>query len=180
MSEYKNGLNSMGNMSVGKDDISHDPVTGRAVFIDDARYDADSAYKAKVDGLIKQGFHKVSEGSGGGSGDFSTAQVTLINGTSSNRCVIIPSTSEADPPFEPVPFIPCYISLLPNGTAEVTAVLYKGNCKVESGGSGDQLNTVPVATTFVVTSGDAELDTGGVLITGNCTITIGSSGGSNA
>lgn len=67
MSEYKNGLNSMGNMSVGKDDISHDPVTGRAVFIDDDRYAADTAYKAKVDDLIKQGFHRVSEGSGGGS-----------------------------------------------------------------------------------------------------------------
>lgn len=80
MSEYKNGLNSMGSMSVGKDDISHDPVTGRAVFIDDARYDADSAYKAKVDDLIKQGFHKVSEGSGGSEGiKNKTLTMTVVN-----------------------------------------------------------------------------------------------------
>lgn len=109
---------------------------------------------------------------GDGSSDFSTATVTLINGTSSNRCVLIPRTSEAFLPFEPYSFVSCFVSLLPSGTTEVTAVLYKGSCKIKEGASGDQLNAVPVATTFAVTSGSAELVTGGVIITGDCTITI--------
>lgn len=115
---------------------------------------------------------QLTEGGGGGGGDFTTAQVTIINGAGAERCVLIPRTSEAFLPFDPYPSISCYVSLLSNETTEITVVLYKGNCKVRSGDSGDQLNGSHVASGFVVTSGEAEIVEEGVLITGDCTITI--------
>ena len=167
MSEYKNGLNSMGNMSVGKDDISHDPVTGRAVFIDDDRYDADSAYKAKVDGLIKQGFHKVSEGSGGGSSDFSTATVTVVNNSGMPVAFVSPLIKEDEGEEIFDTSAPIF-----NGELTLGIVLYKGT-------SAEDIYIDSQSDNITVT-GNATYEDQSLVITGDCTITIGSSGGVNA
>lgn len=69
MAEYRNGLNYRGQMAVEKKDVNSDVQTGRAVFVDEDKYEKDADYKAKVDKCIEQGFHRVSgDGSGGSSG----------------------------------------------------------------------------------------------------------------
>lgn len=90
MAEYKNGVNYAGNMSVNTDDVSPDVVTGRAVFVDDDKYENDSKYKSKVDKCVEEGFYKVSSsdtgsssGSGGssGGGNDSGAKVIALTAT---------------------------------------------------------------------------------------------------
>ena len=68
MAEYKNGVNVFGNVSVSKEDISAEVQTGRVVIVDQDRYESDSAYKAKVDKCVEEGFMRSdSAGSSGGS-----------------------------------------------------------------------------------------------------------------
>lgn len=68
MAEYKNGFNYRGNMSVDKEDYSPDVKTGRAVFVDEDKYTNDTAYKAKVDKCVEQGFHRISDAEASQSG----------------------------------------------------------------------------------------------------------------
>ena len=64
--EDKTGANSLGVISVGATERAPDPITGRAVFVDDTKYAEDITYKGKVDELVRQGFHLVGDVSSGG------------------------------------------------------------------------------------------------------------------
>lgn len=64
--EYKTGANSLGVISVGATERAPDPITGRAVFVDDTKYAEDITYKGKVDELVRQGFHLVGDIPSGG------------------------------------------------------------------------------------------------------------------
>lgn len=64
--EYKTGANSLGVISVGATERASDPITGRAVFVDDTKYAEDITYKGKVDELVRQGFHLVGDIPSGG------------------------------------------------------------------------------------------------------------------
>ena len=81
MAEYKNGVNFRGNMSVEADDISPDIKTGRIVFVDDDLYESDTAYKAKVDKCVEEGFVKSSDVGSGGGGGGSEHLVATYNST---------------------------------------------------------------------------------------------------
>lgn len=102
---------------------------------------------------------------GGGSSDFSTAEVTFVNSTRSFKQVgnIINIVDDAEEPYMRAEII----SVIGNGTTVVNAaVLYKG------------FQYVPVVsgTTITNTTGDVEVienpDETGLLIKGGCTITI--------
>lgn len=108
------------------------------------------------------------DGSGGDS-DFTTAEVTLVNGTSSNLAVLIPFAYEEDPPDPPG--IIGVRQLFPNETATLKVPLYKGYGYAYGGISGDKVQGVLVARTLVITSGEATAEGNFVTITGDCTIT---------
>ncbi len=57
--EYKNGVNAMGNMSVSRDRVSPDVQTGRFVLLDNALYDFDEDYAAKIDSCLAEGFMSI-------------------------------------------------------------------------------------------------------------------------
>ena len=109
---------------------------------------------------------------GGGSSDFSTAEVTLVNSANTNLAVMLPVLYEADPPFDPNAFVRGALSLLANETFVLNVPLYKGHCLIKKGVSGDRIDGQTVATTYTVTSGSATSSMEGVDITGDCTITI--------
>ena len=108
----------------------------------------------------------------GGSSDFSTAEVTLVNSANTNLAVMLPVLYEADPPFDPNAFVRGALSLLANETFVLNVPLYKGHCLIKKGVSGDRIDGQTVATTYTVTSGSATSSMEGVDITGDCTITI--------
>ena len=81
MSEYKNGVNYRGNMSVEVKDRNPEVHTGRAVFIDDELYEKDSVYKARVDKCLEEGFHPVKDSGGGGGSTTVEALSVPQNGT---------------------------------------------------------------------------------------------------
>ena len=109
---------------------------------------------------------------GGGSSDFSTAEVTLVNSANTNLAVMLPVLYEADPPFDPNALVRGALSLLANETFVLNVPLYKGHCLIKKGVSGDRIDGQTVATTYTVTSGSATSSMEGVDITGDCTITI--------
>lgn len=109
---------------------------------------------------------------GGGSSDFSTAEVTIVNSAVTGVAVMIPVLFEASPPFDPNAKVSSVINLMANGTQVLNVPLYKGHCSILKGTTGDQMNGDPLATTYTVTSGSATSSMGGVDITGDCTITI--------
>lgn len=97
---------------------------------------------------------------GGGSSDFSIANVTFICNASETITVEIAVVEEANPPFEPTPKTWGYYVLENGDEVTVKAVLYKGTCDcfIRNGsmsGSGDVVVGLNEAT-----------------ITGDCTITI--------
>lgn len=100
------------------------------------------------------GSNKVEIGasSGGGSSDFSTAQVTLVNG----GMVTLPVTQEADPSQGVPAYLMVVGQVLEAGTYSVP--LYKGGLFVG----------LPGATV----SGNIQQVGMGYFITGDCTITI--------
>ena len=59
MAEYKNGVNAFGNMSVNTKDVSEAVDTGRNVYYSSKKYEADAAYKAKIDKYVAEGFQLV-------------------------------------------------------------------------------------------------------------------------
>lgn len=109
---------------------------------------------------------------GGGSSDFSTAEVTLVNSANTNLAVMLPVLYEANPPFDPNALVRGALSLLANETFVLNVPLYKGHCLIKKGVSGDRIDGQTVATTYTVTSGSATSSMAGVDITGDCTITI--------
>lgn len=109
---------------------------------------------------------------GGGSSDFSTAEVTLVNSGETNMAVVIPVFYEADPPFSPNAYVTSVVNFLANETLVLNVPLYKGHCSIPKGISGDRISGDTVATSFTVTSGSATSSIGGVDITGDCTITL--------
>lgn len=62
MSEYKNGVNAFGNMSVEGNDRVPDIQTGRAVWADPELMESDAKYAARVNKYVKEGFHLVGAG----------------------------------------------------------------------------------------------------------------------
>ena len=100
--------------------------------------------------------------SGGGSSDFSTAQVTFVCNAENEVLCILAMAEEASPPFEPNPQTHTSISLFEGDENTVTAVLYKGtNCCFFRGA------------TQVSGTGDVSvLNAMQAYITGDCTITI--------
>ena len=109
---------------------------------------------------------------GGGSSDFTTAEVTLVNSANTGLAVMLPFLIEAEPPFEPNASIIGASTLMANETIVRNVPLYKGHCLIMKGTSGDKIDGQTVATTYTVTSGSATSSMGGVDITGDCTITI--------
>lgn len=100
--------------------------------------------------------------SGGGGGDFTTAQVTLICNASDEVTVNLAMAVDADPPFVPNPQMNAH-ALFYNGDEDiVTAVLYKGYCECLFDGAS-ALSGEGNVTTHNAT---------GATITGDCTITI--------
>lgn len=102
----------------------------------------------------------------GGSSDFSTAQVTVINNTSSDVMCFAAMTL-----VTPIPAIPptaaAHFMVNINDTVTETVILYMGNSAMEFETSGTLSG-----------SGDVEIDGLNAYVTGDCTITIGE-GGSN-
>lgn len=109
---------------------------------------------------------------GGGSSDFSMAEVTLVNSADSNRAVLIPVCYEPTPPFNPDAFVESFVQMAVNDTLILNVPLYKGHCSIVNGSSEDRLQGVTVATSYTVTSGSATSSRSGVDITGDCTITV--------
>ena len=122
--------------------------------------------------MIAVGYAEEYSSGGGGSSDFSTAEVTLINSANVNKCVLIPNVEEADPPLVPNAWVQSMVSMSANETFILNVPLYKGHCVISVGASGDQVTGEPVASSFAVTSGSATSSLLGVDITGDCTITI--------
>ena len=100
------------------------------------------------------GSNKVELGqSGGGSSDFSTAQVTFDN--SAGAQFLLPITYNDGAEANSAPLV--------EGVSGIqTAILYKGMA----------VGLILDEGVTVTTTGDAEYDDGALLITGDCTITI--------
>lgn len=109
---------------------------------------------------------------GGGSSDFSTAEVTIVNSANINLAVIIPVLFEAAPPFNPNAQVIGFANIMANETIVFNVPLYKGHCVIVKGTSGDRMQGDTVATSFTVTSGSATSSLDGVDITGDCSITV--------
>lgn len=102
----------------------------------------------------------VASGGGGGSSDFSTAQVTVVNNTNDNVLCYAPVILES-----PAPIIPSsalgYFSVSENSSTAETLIMYKGE--------GDMTIETEASLSG---SGDVEIDSNNAYITGDCTITI--------
>lgn len=153
-----------------------DIQTGRNVYVDKDLYESDESYKARIDSYVKEGFALVfgtpdnPSSGGGGSSDFSTATLTIIN--NSNFAVygapIVCPLPDIIPPIEVI-----MGDDISNGEHDV--VLYKGNATVN-------VDYDSSLTTEITTIGAIEKLTeeeGHILykITGDCTITDGTGGG---
>lgn len=102
------------------------------------------------------------EGGGGGSSDFSTAQVTLICNASDEVFIHIAYALEANPPFTLNPRTDAYMTMYNGEEFTKTAVLYKGYCGCSFDGTSALSGEGDV---IINNSQYAE-------ITGDCTITI--------
>lgn len=99
---------------------------------------------------------------GGGGGDFTTAQVTLICNASDEVTVNLAMAVDAEPPFIPNSETNCYLILGNGDELTKTAVLYKGYCNCQFDGAS-------------ALSGEGDvtiIHNTGATITGDCTITI--------
>lgn len=111
-----------------------------------------------VDGVIESVKINGEEAGGGGSSDFSTAEVT-VNGNFTQSDLFIVSVIEKDPNNEDLAF-----PQLQSGNSTYTVILYKGRSALMFMGSQSRTITV---------SGNIEtVGTGVYIITGDGTITI--------
>ena len=105
-----------------------------------------------VDGVIESVKINGEEAGGGGSSDFSTAEVTII--TPNEITVVVPFANEDDSWSDGT-------MAIGSDGATVTAILYKGKAAIWSPNSD-----------VTSVSGNATLDDGVAYVTGDCTITI--------
>lgn len=99
---------------------------------------------------------------GGGSSDFSTAEVTVVNSTAQPlNPITFPQCLEENDlgPGSPAMIYGYIEGITPSSTETIKAPLYKGRLYLTNIGATD-------------VSGDATLIDGDVLVTGDCTITI--------
>lgn len=153
MAEYKNGVNFRGNMSVEKNNVNPDVQTGRAIFVDDDKYEEDPEYKLKVDKCLSEGFHRVGSSEGGGSSDFSTANVTITKPEGKIvvwPCPTIISDKLVDRNYEQQEL-----------TETHPVALYKGVLEISA-----------LPGTFSIISGNVteDEDSGTITITGDCSL----------
>ena len=124
--------------------------------------DADSDY-AEYQTLLTEGtcIEEYSEG-GGGSGDLTTADVTVVNHTGSDFApIFIPNCDKTVVGGGEEVDIALPVFIMGNVTVILVAILYKGLCQC-SCGEGTKFGTV---------TGNAEkIDDYMVLITGECTL----------
>ena len=113
-----------------------------------------------VDGVIESVKINGEEAGGGGSSDFSTARVTVVNNYTKSVDIYV---ALADSEYLHSDTL---TNLEPNRTATITAILYKGAAFATI------TPTVITDAFSVETEGDADADGGDVSITGDCTITI--------
>lgn len=112
------------------------------------------------------GSNKVEIGasSGGGSSDFSTAEVTVINNTGHNNGLAIPTICEANELGEGSPAMILNTMVCPSGETTRRVCLYKGLAYCSG--------VFPPASS-ITTSGNITIDENdNVNITSDCTITI--------
>lgn len=104
--------------------------------------------------------------SGGGSSDFSTAQVTFVNNTGASSVASVPNCVEENALGSGSPATVTYFVPTQDATPVVANVpLYKGSCYGFWDTNDEQFE--------ISVSGDVALMGGGtILITGDCTITI--------
>lgn len=104
----------------------------------------------------------------GGSSDFSTATVTIVNNTAGTLdSIYMPHAMAADAEQgSPDISMPVFLSGIPIETSSYNAMLYKGSCYFDY----QQYSTTPVE----ITGSAEKLFDGAIVITGDCTITIGS------
>lgn len=166
MSEYKNGVNAFGNMSVDKADYANEVHTGRAVFVDEDKYANDAKYKAKVDQCLAEGFHKVVSSEGGGSSDFSIARITLTNTGAADKSYQYYGVQIVDDE------VVCGVSVQVSSSNEVLIPLYHGRCLIDA---SHALNNATTSTPPSV-SGGVTLTESGFAITGDGTISMEGTG----
>ena len=113
------------------------------------------------DVITAEAMNKIEQGianaGGGGSSDFSTAQVT-ITGFASGTYISMPFVFENE-------FLSTSFTMA-NGIETYETILYKGNAVAHI--TGDESSVASAE--FEVISGDAEIMDGMCLITGDCTI----------
>lgn len=147
--------------------------SGVLKFTDEIKAEIDLAADGTVEkAVVIDGDGTETPIGGGGGGDFSMAEVTLVNSTDGTRVVLIPVCYEPSPPFNPDASVSSVVNIQANETLILNVPLYKGHCSIVNGSSEDRLQGVTVATSSTVTSGSATSSMGGVDITGDCTITI--------
>lgn len=107
----------------------------------------------------------------GSSSDFSMAEVTFINNTGFSSAAYVPHCVEENALGPGSPAMVEYVVSIPDATPVVTNVpLYKGTCDGFWDTNDEQFE--------ISVSGDAVLmGVGGILIAGDCTITISDSSG---
>ena len=103
----------------------------------------------------------VNVSGGGGSSDFSTAEVTITNNTNINPLITIPSTNEYEgmkycaggfyPPMDNTPYT-------------INAIIY---------GERTYIDLSPFSSYDIITSGDIVHEDDSYYITGDCSITFG-------
>ena len=94
--------------------------------------------------------------SGGGGGDLTTAEVTIVNSTADTLEGMVPSAAEGGGN----PYAAFNFDLRAGRTTVLNAILYKGNAVLAAPG------------TIAVEGSATVIGEGGVLITGDCTITV--------
>lgn len=100
---------------------------------------------------------QLTEGQGGGSSDFSTAEVEVINTTAD--MVSVSAVSIRDTPSSA---IVSFGTIMADSDRTYTVPLYKGVCSWK----------ITVADAVVTVTGDISYDNGNIFITGDGTITI--------
>ena len=108
---------------------------------------------------------EVSSG-GGGSSDFSTAKVTIINNDANGINLYAAVVGEN--------YMDCTDSVGGSASKEINIALYKGKAFAILRTAGGSLIDEDIETT-----GDIDFDDGDITITGNGTITYGEGGGSD-
>lgn len=100
---------------------------------------------------------KLAGGGGSGSSDFSTAEVTIVNNCADGTVWVVPYFIDS-----PVATSMAYLYVQANSSSAKQIILYKG------------MGIVITASAFsdIQVTGSAELSQEGILVTGDCTITI--------